>query len=171
MERSHAPREDSGRRRALGAGGIDEPQSRELDGELGARCGGRGREVRSGDGAIVRGGPRECNGDRSGSAAAPGEDPWRRTAAVTCAGKGGIRRRDRRGNSHREQRERGAGRPARAWTCRIKPDRCPRPRADRCSGAGCSLAASRLLSSGARFWLARRNAADPRGEGSSQPRS
>ena len=50
VERSHGPRQDRGRRRALGARGLDEPQPRELDGEPRAGRGGRERGLRSRDG-------------------------------------------------------------------------------------------------------------------------
>lgn len=85
VERHHAPREDCGRRRALGAHRFDQSQHLQLVRQLRVGCGGRKRIIRTRDGGDVpsgfnkRDGGRfgcETEGARTGRAAphAPGND-------------------------------------------------------------------------------------------------
>ncbi len=106
MERHDAAREDRRRRRPLGARRLDQPQHRELDGQLRARRRDRGqrhsaRSWRRSTRSTSRMPPRSCS--RAATACGPAEGstaPGRATGAV---GQRGARRRRRR---QRRQRPR-----------------------------------------------------------------
>ncbi len=122
VERADAARQDGGRRRALVARRLHQPEPRELDGQLGAGRGGGGRGVRPRHGGDVHRGPRQRDGDRA-RAAAEGPADRRQAHAAPARRRRQRHPRRRRRAAHRQRhrvRHRGPSRhrPRRAAALR-----------------------------------------------------
>ena len=152
VERPHAARQDRGRRRTVGPGGLEQPQRRELGRELRARRRDRGRALRAAHDAAVRDRSRQCH------RGAPAPDAHRAAGSAACAWGRERGARGRGGAPHRKHRQRRGRRPSRA-----RAGRCPDPGPGRAgapaggrrsppSGRECWPGRSRCCSSG---WVAR----------------